>query len=157
MILDGILGHIKAGSPFLMYPRFVQLFLDKQLEGVPKPQDFVPTVVLPPKVFTFMSNKGVKFSGHNTPLSAHILEVAQAVRDAADASSDSANSEHSASEHTSTPPMHHLSKLLQVKELPLGHYQFMFQGRRLIPEKVLLHILFPRKVLLCKVLLQSKM
>jgi hypothetical protein len=26
MILDGMLAHIKAGSPFLMYPRVVQLF-----------------------------------------------------------------------------------------------------------------------------------
>lgn len=48
-----------------------------------------------------MTNKGVKFSGRNTPLTAHILEVAKAVRDAAYAASDS---EHSASAHTSTPP-----------------------------------------------------
>ncbi|GJV70323.1 hypothetical protein Tco_1485832 [Tanacetum coccineum] len=33
MILTGMLGHISNGTPFLMYPRFVQLFLNKQLEG----------------------------------------------------------------------------------------------------------------------------
>jgi hypothetical protein len=106
MIIDGMISHIKAGSPFLMYPRFVQLFLAKSLEGVPKPQDFIPTIVLPQKVFTFMSHKVVKFSGQNTPLTAHILEVAQAVRDDVnDEECDYAHSEHSASEHTSTPPL----------------------------------------------------
>ena len=62
MILDGMIAHIKAGSPFLMYPRFIQLFLEKSLKGTPKPQDYIPSVVLPLKVFTFMSHKGVKGS-----------------------------------------------------------------------------------------------
>jgi hypothetical protein len=77
-------------------------------------QYYIPTVVLPHKVFTFMSNKSVKFSGHNTPLNAYILEVAQAVRDeVAEASGSehsehaerSDHSEHSASAHTPTPPL----------------------------------------------------
>ncbi|GJR98925.1 hypothetical protein Tco_0271099 [Tanacetum coccineum] len=33
MIMNGMLGHISNGTPFLMYPRFIQLFLNKQLEG----------------------------------------------------------------------------------------------------------------------------
>ena len=49
-----------------------------------------------------MANHSVKFSGRNTPLTDHILEVAQAVRDQADASE---NSEHSDSAHTPTPPL----------------------------------------------------
>ncbi|GJZ72303.1 hypothetical protein Tco_0636154 [Tanacetum coccineum] len=49
MILNGMLGHISNGTPFLMYPRFVQLFLNKQLEGVDRPQDFIPSVSLPSK------------------------------------------------------------------------------------------------------------
>ncbi|GJV47434.1 hypothetical protein Tco_1437646 [Tanacetum coccineum] len=49
MILTGMLGHISNGTPFLMYPRFVQLFLNKQLEGVDRPQDFIPSVSLPSK------------------------------------------------------------------------------------------------------------
>lgn len=114
MILDGMIAHIKAGSPFLMYPRFVQLFLEKPLEGTPKPQDYIPSVMLPPKVFTFMSHKGIKFSGNNTPLNTYMLEVAQAVRDEVAEASGSAHStpaeqsdhsEHSASVHTPTPPL----------------------------------------------------
>ncbi|GJY96808.1 putative ribonuclease H-like domain-containing protein [Tanacetum coccineum] len=47
MIMNGMLGHISNGTPFLMYPRFIQLFLNKQLEGVARPQDFIPSVTLP--------------------------------------------------------------------------------------------------------------
>ncbi|GJU61502.1 hypothetical protein Tco_1243337 [Tanacetum coccineum] len=82
LIFDGMLRNLKDSKPFLMYPRFIQLFLNKQLEGRTKPQTFLPTVVLPPKVFTFMSKCSPKFSGKLTPLTPPMLEVATAVRDA---------------------------------------------------------------------------
>ncbi|GJW66142.1 hypothetical protein Tco_0118026 [Tanacetum coccineum] len=59
-------GHISNGTPFLMYPRFIQLFLNKQLEGVTRPQNFLPSVTLPSKVFTFMRKNSPKFSGRIT-------------------------------------------------------------------------------------------
>ena len=126
MILEGMLTHIKVGKPFLMYPRFVQLLLENPLDGIPKPQDYVPTIRMQPKVFTFMSNKGVNFSGRNTPLNAYMLEVAQAVRDEED-NSGSAHSNNddqpdSAEHSASNIPLHHLlfplSMLFQVKGLP---------------------------------------
>ncbi|GJZ79025.1 hypothetical protein Tco_0643862 [Tanacetum coccineum] len=80
LIFDGMLRNLKDSKPFLMYPRFIQLFLNKQLEGSTKPQTFLPTVVLPPKVFTFMSKCSPKFSGKLTPLTPPMLEVATAVR-----------------------------------------------------------------------------
>ncbi|GKA09826.1 hypothetical protein Tco_0689259 [Tanacetum coccineum] len=80
LIFDGMLRNLKDSKPFLMYPRFIQLFLNKQLEGSTKPQNFLPTVVLPPKVFTFMSKCSPKFSGKLTPLTPSMLEVATAVR-----------------------------------------------------------------------------
>ncbi|GKF70727.1 hypothetical protein Tco_0203784, partial [Tanacetum coccineum] len=54
----GYEGHISNGTPFLMYPKFIQLFLNKQLEGVARPQDFTPSV---------------------TPLTPHMLEVVTAL------------------------------------------------------------------------------
>ncbi|GJY49775.1 hypothetical protein Tco_0439731 [Tanacetum coccineum] len=81
LIFDGMLRNLKDSKPFLMYPRFIQLFLNKQLEGITKPQNFLPTVVLPSKVFTFMSKCSPKFSGKLTPLTPHMLEVATAERD----------------------------------------------------------------------------
>ncbi|GJU42517.1 hypothetical protein Tco_1195474 [Tanacetum coccineum] len=67
------------GTPFLMYPRFVQLFLNKQLEGVDRPQDFMPSVSLPSKVFTFMRKHSTKFSCKITPLTPSMLEVVTAL------------------------------------------------------------------------------
>ncbi|GJV43148.1 hypothetical protein Tco_1427684 [Tanacetum coccineum] len=79
MILNGMLGHISNGIPFLMYPRFIQLFLNKQLEGVTRPKNFLPSVTLPSKVFTFMRKHSPKFSGRITPLTPSMLEVATAL------------------------------------------------------------------------------
>ena len=110
MILNGMLSHVKNNKPFLMYPRFIQVFLNKQLEGVPKPQDFLPTVTLPDKVFTFMATKSALFSGHLTPLTPYMLEVAQTVRDAdaedtevASEQEDSAPTPSQRSERSSSP------------------------------------------------------
>ncbi|GJR29427.1 hypothetical protein Tco_1105659 [Tanacetum coccineum] len=75
MIMNGMLGHISNGTPFLMYPRFIQLFLNKQLEGVARPQDFIPSVTLPSKIFTFMRKHSPKFSCRITPLTSPMLEV----------------------------------------------------------------------------------
>ncbi|GKG25676.1 hypothetical protein Tco_0398822, partial [Tanacetum coccineum] len=91
MILTGMLGHISNGTPFLMYPRFVQLFLNKQLEGVDKPQDFIPSVSLPSKVFTFMRKHSPKFSCRITPLTPSMLEVVTAL---------AAEEDHSTSPHS---------------------------------------------------------
>ncbi|GJU27794.1 putative ribonuclease H-like domain-containing protein [Tanacetum coccineum] len=53
---------------------FVQLFLNKQLEGVARPQDFIPSVTLPSKIFTFMRKHSPKFSCRITPLTPPMLE-----------------------------------------------------------------------------------
>ncbi|GJS88607.1 hypothetical protein Tco_0771243 [Tanacetum coccineum] len=79
MIMNGMLGHISNGTPFLMYPRFIQLFLNKQLEGVARPQDFIPSVTLPSKIFTFMRKHSPKFSCRITPLTPPMLEVVTAL------------------------------------------------------------------------------
>ncbi|GKB58320.1 putative ribonuclease H-like domain-containing protein, partial [Tanacetum coccineum] len=79
MIMNGMLGHISNGTPFIMYPRFIQLFLNKQLEGVTRPTNFLPSVTLPSKVFTFMRKNSPKFSGRVTPLTPPMLEVVTAL------------------------------------------------------------------------------
>ncbi|GKB04302.1 hypothetical protein Tco_0832445, partial [Tanacetum coccineum] len=91
MIMNGMLGHISNGTPFLMYPRFVQLFLNKQLEGVARPQDFIPSVTLPYKIFTFMRKHSPKFSCRITLLTPPMLEVVTALAE---------EEEHSTSPHS---------------------------------------------------------
>ncbi|GJY47360.1 hypothetical protein Tco_0436423, partial [Tanacetum coccineum] len=74
-IFDAIqlMGHLDAKKKFVMYPRFVSIFLDKQLANVLVPLDHFPVNVLTSKVFSFMVKKGKHFSGNVTPLFASML------------------------------------------------------------------------------------
>ncbi|GKC91844.1 hypothetical protein Tco_1152493 [Tanacetum coccineum] len=60
--------HLDAKKKFVMYPRFISIFLDKQLMHVPVPLDHFPVNALTSKVFSFMVKKGKHFSGKVTPL-----------------------------------------------------------------------------------------
>ncbi|GJS40048.1 hypothetical protein Tco_0565091 [Tanacetum coccineum] len=62
-----------AKKKFVMYPRFISIFLDKQLVNVPVPLDHFPINALTSKVFSFMVKKGKHFSGKVTPLFASML------------------------------------------------------------------------------------
>ncbi|GJS50567.1 integrase, catalytic region, zinc finger, CCHC-type containing protein [Tanacetum coccineum] len=65
--------HLDAKKKFVMYPRFISIFLDKQLVNVPVPLDHFPVNALTSKVFSFMVKKGKHFSGKVTPLFASML------------------------------------------------------------------------------------
>ncbi|GKA81141.1 putative ribonuclease H-like domain-containing protein, partial [Tanacetum coccineum] len=62
-----------AKKKFVMYPRFISIFLDKQLMNVPVPLDHFLVNALTSKVFSFMVKKGKHFSGKVTPLFASML------------------------------------------------------------------------------------
>ncbi|GJS89864.1 hypothetical protein Tco_0772500 [Tanacetum coccineum] len=51
--------HLDAKKKFVMYPRFISIFLDKQLVNVPVPLDHFPVNALTSKVFSFMVKKDV--------------------------------------------------------------------------------------------------
>ncbi|GJX06664.1 hypothetical protein Tco_0194596 [Tanacetum coccineum] len=74
-IFDAIqqIGHLDAKKKFVMYPRFISVFLNKQLKNVPVPLDHFPINALTSKVFTFMVKKGKHFSGNVIPLFASML------------------------------------------------------------------------------------
>ncbi|GJU05806.1 putative ribonuclease H-like domain-containing protein [Tanacetum coccineum] len=65
--------HLDAKKKFVMYPRFISIFLDKQLANVHVPLDHFPVNALTSKVFSFMVKKGKHFSGKVTPLFASML------------------------------------------------------------------------------------
>ncbi|GKA64528.1 hypothetical protein Tco_0764235 [Tanacetum coccineum] len=73
LIFDGMLRHLDAKKKFVMYPRFISIFLDKQLANVPVPLDHFPVNALTSKVFSFMVKKRKHFSGKVTPLFASML------------------------------------------------------------------------------------
>ncbi|GJY12636.1 hypothetical protein Tco_0381945, partial [Tanacetum coccineum] len=68
LIFDGMMRHLDASKKFVMYLRFLQIFLRNQLRDVPVPMDHFPVPALTKKVLTFMVKKGKNFSGNVTPL-----------------------------------------------------------------------------------------
>ncbi|GJV01788.1 hypothetical protein Tco_1335357 [Tanacetum coccineum] len=68
LIFDGMMRHLDAKKKFVMYPRFISVFLDTQLKNVLVPLDHFPINALTSKVFSFMVKKGKHFSGNITPL-----------------------------------------------------------------------------------------
>ncbi|GJY97188.1 putative ribonuclease H-like domain-containing protein [Tanacetum coccineum] len=67
-IFDNMVKNLESGVKFLMYPRFVQVFLDKQVEGMSKHKEIYVTPSHTKKVFANMKSQGKDFSGKDTPL-----------------------------------------------------------------------------------------
>ncbi|GKC44887.1 hypothetical protein Tco_1062609 [Tanacetum coccineum] len=76
-ICDNMVKNLEGGIKFLMYPRFVQVFLDKQVEGMSKQKDIYVTPSHTKKDFTNMKRQGKDFSGRDTPLFPTMIVQAQ--------------------------------------------------------------------------------
>ncbi|GJZ40088.1 hypothetical protein Tco_0586651 [Tanacetum coccineum] len=57
LFFDGMMRHLDAKKKFVMYPRFILVFLTNQLKNVPVPLDHFPINALTTKVFSFMVKK----------------------------------------------------------------------------------------------------
>ncbi|GJS87372.1 hypothetical protein Tco_0770008 [Tanacetum coccineum] len=68
-----LMRNLKAKKKFLMFPRFVQVFLNNQLQNIPALLDNLPIPVLSKKIFTNMTRRGLHFSRHVTPLFLNML------------------------------------------------------------------------------------
>ncbi|GKA18018.1 hypothetical protein Tco_0697855 [Tanacetum coccineum] len=78
LIFDGMLRNLDP-KIFLMYPRFLQLFLNNQLKDLPEPfNDTYETTKHSKKVFSNMARKSTKFSGKVTPIFDFMLVQNQA-------------------------------------------------------------------------------
>ncbi|GJR57058.1 hypothetical protein Tco_1499220 [Tanacetum coccineum] len=68
-IFESMLKNLEnVSGKFLMYPRFVQVFLDKQLEGMSNHNRIYVTPSHTKKIFGNMRRVGKGFSGRETPL-----------------------------------------------------------------------------------------
>ncbi|GKA90510.1 hypothetical protein Tco_0812380, partial [Tanacetum coccineum] len=67
-IFDNMVKNLEGGVKFLMYLRFVQVFLDKQVEGMTKHKEIYVTPSHTKKVFANMKREGKGFSKRVTPL-----------------------------------------------------------------------------------------
>ncbi|GJT58516.1 hypothetical protein Tco_1002049 [Tanacetum coccineum] len=62
-IFDNMVKNLEGGVKFLMYPRFVQVFLDKQVEGMSRHKGIYVIPSHTKKVFANMKRPGKGFSG----------------------------------------------------------------------------------------------
>ncbi|GKA88597.1 hypothetical protein Tco_0810361 [Tanacetum coccineum] len=67
-IFDNMVKNLDGGIKFLIYPRFVQVFLDKQVEGMYKHKEVYVTPSHSKKVFANMKRPCKGFSRRVTPL-----------------------------------------------------------------------------------------
>ncbi|GJR90012.1 hypothetical protein Tco_0214023 [Tanacetum coccineum] len=67
-IFDNMMKNLEGGVKFLMYPRFEQVFLDKQVEGLSKYKGIYIIPSHTKKVFANMNRPGKGFSGKVIPL-----------------------------------------------------------------------------------------
>ncbi|GJX02329.1 hypothetical protein Tco_0186242 [Tanacetum coccineum] len=79
-IFDHMMKNFEGGVKFLMYLRFVQVFLDKQVEGMSKHKGIYVTPSHTKKIFANMKREGKGFSGIITPLfqSMMVLDLKEA-------------------------------------------------------------------------------
>ncbi|GKB33727.1 hypothetical protein Tco_0873128 [Tanacetum coccineum] len=76
-IFDNMVKNLEGGVKFLTYPRFVQVFLDKQVEGMSKHKEIYVTPSHTKKVFANMKREGKGFSGRVTLLFQTMMVQAQ--------------------------------------------------------------------------------
>ncbi|GJS08594.1 putative ribonuclease H-like domain-containing protein [Tanacetum coccineum] len=76
-IFDNMVKNLEGGVKFLMYPRFMQVFMDKQVEGMSKHKEIYVTPSHTKKVFANMKRQGKDFSSRDTPLFPTMMVQAQ--------------------------------------------------------------------------------
>ncbi|GJY22199.1 hypothetical protein Tco_0394765 [Tanacetum coccineum] len=67
-IFDSMVKNLDNAGKFLMYPRFVQVFVNQQLEGMPTHKRIYIAPSHTKKIFGNMRRAGKGFSGRETPL-----------------------------------------------------------------------------------------
>nr|GEZ01052.1 copia protein [Tanacetum cinerariifolium] len=77
-IFDNMVKHLDSGNKFLMYPRFVQVFLDKQVDGMSKHNAIYVLPYHTKKIFENMKRVRKEFSRRDTPRFPTMLVQAQA-------------------------------------------------------------------------------
>nr|GEU64027.1 hypothetical protein [Tanacetum cinerariifolium] len=76
-LFDSMVKHLDSRTKFLMYPRFVQVFLDKQVDRMSKHNVIYVIPSRTKKVFSNMRRVGKDFSVRETPLFPIMLVPAQ--------------------------------------------------------------------------------
>nr|GEU66459.1 hypothetical protein [Tanacetum cinerariifolium] len=76
-IFDSMVKHLDGTIKFLMYPRFIQVLLDNQVEGISRHKAIFVTPCHTKKIFANIKRQGKDFSRRITPLFATMMVEAQ--------------------------------------------------------------------------------
>jgi hypothetical protein len=77
MILEGMFKSVKKSGSYLLYPRFIQLFLQNQLTKFRGHAATYDAPKLVSKTFTFLFKHGKSFSGTHTTLTPYMVQLVQ--------------------------------------------------------------------------------
>ncbi|GJZ76071.1 hypothetical protein Tco_0640536 [Tanacetum coccineum] len=72
-IFDAMVKHLDGGVKFLMYPRFLQVFINQQLGDMSHHKKIFVTPSHTNKIFANMKREGKDFSGRITPVRINVL------------------------------------------------------------------------------------
>ncbi|GJX44899.1 hypothetical protein Tco_0261575 [Tanacetum coccineum] len=115
-IFDNMVKHLEGGVKFLLYPRFVQVFLDKQVEEMTRHKEVYVTPSHTKKVFANMKRPCKGFFGRVTPLfSTMMIQASEDMGADSTAPSDS-HSTPIISQPSSSKPQKKKSKRKQRKD-----------------------------------------
>ncbi|GJX52592.1 hypothetical protein Tco_0280961 [Tanacetum coccineum] len=114
-IFDNMVKNLEGGVKFLMYLRFVQVFLDKQVEGMSKHKKIYVTPSHIKKIFANMKREGKGFSRTITPLFPTMIVQAQEQVGEEPVTNDTKNVA-SVPTHSNDPLLNEKVKKLERKE-----------------------------------------
>ncbi|GKB16851.1 hypothetical protein Tco_0850774 [Tanacetum coccineum] len=106
--------NLEGGVKFLMYPRFVQVFLDKQVEDMSKHKEIYVTPSHTKKIFANMKREGKGFSGRITPLFQTMM--VQAPEEVGEGSAVPTDSHHTTTQPSTSRPQKKQSRRKQRKD-----------------------------------------
>ncbi|GJX36673.1 hypothetical protein Tco_0248230 [Tanacetum coccineum] len=93
LIFESMVKNLDNVGKFLMYPRFIQVFLNKQLDGVSNHKRIYVTPSHTKKIFRNIRRVGKGFSGRETPLFPTMMVQAQQEQDEEPIANEAVNDE----------------------------------------------------------------
>ncbi|GJS89631.1 hypothetical protein Tco_0772267 [Tanacetum coccineum] len=113
-IFNNMVKNVEGGVKILMYPRFVQVFLDKQVDDMSKHKEIYVTPSHTKKIFANMKREGKGFSGRITPLFQTMM--VQAPEEVGEGSVVPTNSHHTTTQPSTSRPQKKHSRRKQRKD-----------------------------------------
>ncbi|GKC58072.1 retrovirus-related pol polyprotein from transposon TNT 1-94 [Tanacetum coccineum] len=113
-VFDNMVKNLEGGVKFLMYLRFVQVFLDKQVEHMCKHKEIYVTPSHTKKIFANIKREGKGFSGRITPLFQTMM--VQAPEEVGEGSAVPTDSHHTTTQPSTSRPQKKQSRRKQRKD-----------------------------------------